>query len=468
MRRTTSLGQTRFPYQRLVLACVLGVLAFAGIVALAGWDGGAVSAQRAETEAEPDEIVAQPLRPPEDLRTMPSGWTSSPTFTVLWDNPASLVITGARYTVDITPTNNVSGLLAVADDITRVADITLPNRFDGGHPVWVWLVDEDGNLDHTASASTTYLYDGTPPTVELEAPTFVTAPSFTVTWSGDDGAFGADVLSYSVDYLESGATTWIHWLSQTTLTQSNFVSGTLGRSYVFSVTARDRAGNTAQDVTTVRVGNYSIYIPLVLRSYPPLANGGFETGMLAPGWGAVRGGFEGHGSGLDTEVVEPEDDATPYEGQYSALIGDPNGVDGALSVGFGGIVQEIAVASPNIQVAYRVVTHDLYRGANDLYYDGLEVSINTPPETVTDAERIDKCGEGSINPTGLITATEGLVFCGGRYGSPSDLGEKWDSDWMTVTLDVSAFQDDTIDLYLAVWGREHLESYRDDEGSFNT
>jgi hypothetical protein len=120
-----------------------------------------------------------------------------------------------------------------------------------------------------------------------------------------------------------------------------------------------------------------------------------------------------------------------------------------------------------LEFAYRVVTNDLVRGADDLYYDTFEVSINEAPDLIDDAARVAKCAKTSLNPTGVISATEGLVLCGGRHGSPSDLGTLWDSGWLRVTLDTSALTG-TVKLYLTVWGREHDEAYYNDEGWYNT
>jgi hypothetical protein len=202
------------------------------------------------------------IHPPQGLGTIPSGWSDSVTFTITWDDPAlmqnSETITGARYTIDVTPTGNYSGGLATnlvtISETMRITGVTLPDPVDGLHDVWVWLVAEDGTVDVTKATSTIYSYDATPPTVMIKAPEYVTVTSplsdtsFEVSWQG----FDLSPLTYTVNYRDTTWMTWTNWISTGTMTRSEFVSGMIGHSYVFSVTAENWVGLTAQDAVNRR------------------------------------------------------------------------------------------------------------------------------------------------------------------------------------------------------------------------
>jgi hypothetical protein len=226
-----------------------------------------------------------------------------------------------------------------------------------------------------------------------------------------------------------------------------------------TVTATSQTSPTVQysitDTTTVRA---YVYLPLVMRNYATLTNGGFDAGLN--GWDTGGGPlpFNGHGGGLPQRV-------TFFEGDKRALLGDPDKPDGSIPVGYGYIAQTFTVDKPHLQLQYRVVSYDIVTGTYP-YYDTFEVSVNTRPDQIQNADR----NSAALNPDGitLTVSTDGLVFYGGRSGIRSDVGTLWDSGWMTATLDLSAFQRENITLYLSIWSREYNAPYYDDRGWYNT
>lgn len=220
--------------------------------------------------------------------------------------------------------------------------------------------------------------------------------------------------------------------------------------------------NSAQTMVAITwAGRFRIYLPVVMRNYRPFANGDFESGLS--GWNTGQGPFDGHGSGMDQSVVM-------YDASHRALLGETDAQDGSIHVGYGYIAQTFTVEKPNLQLQYRVRSFDIVQGTEQRYFDTLEVSVNRPPDQISDIERNTKeCASTILNPEGTLTVSgDGLAFCGGRSGDPSDVGTQWDSGWRTVTLDLSAFQGGNITLYISIWSREYDSGFYDDNAWFNT
>jgi len=222
--------------------------------------------------------------------------------------------------------------------------------------------------------------------------------------------------------------------------------------------------NTNNAQTTVAItwaGRFRVYLPVVMRNYCPFANGDFENGLN--GWSTGQGPFDGHGSGMDQSVVM-------YDASHRALLGETDAQDGSIHVGYGYIAQTFTLEKPNLQLQYRVGSFDIVQGTEQRYFDTLEVSVNRPPDQISDNERNSKgCASTVLNPEGTLTVSgDGLAFCGGRSGDSSDVGTQWDSGWRTVTLDLSAFQGGNITLYISIWSREYDSIFYDDNAWFNT
>jgi hypothetical protein len=205
---------------------------------------------------------------------------------------------------------------------------------------------------------------------------------------------------------------------------------------------------------------YYLYLPLVLRNFTPLINGDFETCGFT-GWQRGQGPFSGRGSGLPQTVVS-------FEGSCRGRLGDPSAQNGAIPVGYGYLAQTFTVNDRYLRLRYRILTRDIIRG-NDGYNDTFEVSLNTPPNQISDGERNSRgCDMALLNPTNTINPSEGLVFCGGHKGPAADVGVLRDLGWQKAILDLQQFQDKNITLYFALWSREYVPPYYDNRGFYNT
>jgi len=323
------------------------------------------------------------------------------------------------------------------------------------------------NAGNTAVQTYTYELDSTPPDSVASALAYATSSPITVTWVATDTQSG--VYSTTLWYKKEVAGAW-------TASQAiNAASGTFSFTptngdglYLFATVAVDNLGNleaapTVSETQTLYDTNvpHYVYLPMVMHNYSPFSNGDFESGLS--GWDTGRGPFDGHGSGMPQSVVSYEGDPP------QALLGERDASNGSIHVGYGYIAQTFTVDKPRLQLEYRVISYDIVEN-NQRYYDTFEVSVNKRPENVLDAERNSRgCASTVLNPTGVLMVTNtGLAFCGGRSGTSSDVGNKWDSDWKTVTLDLSAFQGENVTLYLAIWSREYDSPYYNDRGWYNT
>ncbi|MGC9358004.1 MAG: Ig-like domain-containing protein [Anaerolineae bacterium] len=323
---------------------------------------------------------------------------------------------------------------------------------------------------NSATQVYTFTHDNTPPASSAEAPTYTTSSPIVVDWEASDE--GCGVYSTTLWY-RVGEADWIAYDTQENVGGTgsfDFIPPPGNETYDFATTTEDNLGNVeslpdSPDASTryVEDPNFYVYLPVVMRDYAPFINGDFETGTLL-GWRPLQDGFQGpDSSGLPQDVIT-------YEGSYRALLGDPGAGDGNIPVGYGGIAQTFTVEKPRLQLRYRVLTHDFIQGANDLYYDTFEISVNAPPETITDGERDTVCQGVTLNPTGEISVNDdGLAICGGRpYDANIPLGTLDDSGWKTVILDLSAFEGENVTLYVTIWGREYQAPDYNDKGWYNT
>ena len=194
-------------------------------------------------------------------------------------------------------------------------------------------------------------------------------------------------------------------------------------------------------------------------------NGDFESGLNH--WQAGQGPFRGNGSGLSQSI-------SSFEGSNRLLLGNPASQDNAIPVGYAYVTQEFMVPAGNSRMSfdYRVISRDHVQGATTgRYFDTFELSINQPPEEISNNDR-DNQGcyiPDKLNPVGTLTPdVDGLVFCGGQ--PPTTPPNAWDSGWRTVTLDLQHFagQNQKITLYIALWSREYDHPYYNDKGYYNT
>ena len=122
------------------------------------------------------------------------------------------------------------------------------------------------------SGQATTLVDVTAPSSSVTALPSFSSASFTVSWSGSDGANGSGIASYSV-YVSDNGSSFSLLLGNTTKTSTSF-TGQDGHTYGFYSIATDKAGNTqptpsaAQTTTTV-----DAQLPTSgLNALPPFTN----------------------------------------------------------------------------------------------------------------------------------------------------------------------------------------------------
>jgi len=207
--------------------------------------------------------------------------------------------------------------------------------------------------------------------------------------------------------------------------------------------------------------------------YFPLLNGDFEIPTLAH-WTGHQGTFDGHGSGLPQFAVVGEITDT-----LVAQIGSPEFRDANIPIGHGSLQQSFTVLERYLQIWYRVFTHDVVKGVRaetqDYYFDSFEVSINVPPDQISNEERNRKgCSDKTaiLNPhnRALTIIENGLAFCGGYQNQYHDNINPalQDLGWRRVHLDLLAFQGSELTLYLTLWSREDDMVRLDDTAYFNT
>lgn len=338
-----------------------------------------------------------------------------------------------------------------------------PPDGDGVYLFATVAADNLGNLEAGPSVSETQtLYDATPPvSVTVDAPTQSSTGVFTVSWSAEDTTSG--VVSYTIEYSRTSDTVWQEWMTSTSAASMTFTAPTTDTTYTFRVTAYDLVGNSADATATTRVGDHQVFMPLASRNYSCLVNGGFESGLN--GWVSGRGPFNGHGTGLPQSALS-------YAGSQQALLGDRAASNGGIRVGYGYLAQTFAVEKRYLRLQYHVFSYDIVRSStSDRYFDTFEVSIDKPPAQIANGERNSRgCTTTNLNPTGTLVVPAGgaLAFCGGRSGSSSVVGTQWDSGSRTVTLDMSAYRDESITLYVAIWSREYDLPFYNDQGWYNT
>jgi hypothetical protein len=338
-----------------------------------------------------------------------------------------------------------------------------PPDGDGVYLFATIAADNLGNLEAGPSVSETQtLYDATPPvSVTVDAPAHSSTGVFTVSWSADDTTSG--VVSYTLEYSRTSDTVWQEWITSTIAASMTFTAPTTDTAYTFRVTAYDLVGNSADATTTTRVGDHQVFLPLALRDYSCLVNGGFESGLN--GWMSGRGPFNGHGTGLPQSALS-------YAGSQQALLGDRAASNGSVRVGYGYLAQTFSVEKRYLRLQYHVFSYDIvWSSASSRYFDTFEVSIDKPPAQITNGERNSRgCTTTNLNPTGTLVVPAGgaLAFCGGRSGPPSVVGTQWDSGSRTVTLDMSAYQGESVTLYVAIWSREYDSPFYNDQGWYNT
>jgi RHS repeat-associated protein len=190
--------------------------------------------------------------PTSSVAALPS-FTNTATFTLKWSGADKNGSGLASYSVYVSDNGGAYQLL--------IGNTTATSKvFTGvdGHSYAFYSLatDKAGNIQSIpATPQTTTLVDLTSPTSSVAAlPQFEKTTSFTVSWSGSDGANGSGIAKYIV-YVSDNGSTYKQFVS-TALTSAVF-KGKTGHTYRFYSVAVDKAGNlqpkpaAAQAVTLV-------------------------------------------------------------------------------------------------------------------------------------------------------------------------------------------------------------------------
>jgi parallel beta-helix repeat protein len=136
---------------------------------------------------------------PRKLTETPGDWTSKNSFYLSWTNPSDFSgIAGVYYKIGNVPASNSDGTLISIDGIDNLKDISVGT--DGEYRIYVWLVDNAGNVNSNNHAVATLYYDSTEP----KAPTGVTVTpsywtstnSFSIDWTDPTDLSGIKTGAY--------------------------------------------------------------------------------------------------------------------------------------------------------------------------------------------------------------------------------------------------------------------------------
>jgi len=183
-------------------------------------------------------IDTEPPGSPIGFTISPPGWSGNAEFTLNWTDPSDLSGIGLRfYKIDSPPENDFD------------YDGTLPEppaiyiaSAGGSHIIYLWCMDNMGNVDYQTNVSATYYYDNTPPEgcVALSPP-YTSSESFQVSWTtGSDDQSGLSGM-YDVRSKEDDGP-WTDWLTGTFDMAATF-TGLMDHTYYFEARTSDLAGN---------------------------------------------------------------------------------------------------------------------------------------------------------------------------------------------------------------------------------
>lgn len=194
--------------------------------------------------------------------------------------------------------NHESGMIGILTVISDTCYVwggaafsqTEPMPFQPGGTNWLWLLyPVDTAHGSTSVVLTSSLYvtgslrlpadrvvltfaqDITAPhDIVITAPARSVEPAIPLTWSAADAHAG--IAFYTVQSRHATNTTWQTILTNTTQSAVTFTAPVTDAEYAFRVIAYDYVGNEAvSDERSAYIGFSYIYLPLVLRYYPPPA-----------------------------------------------------------------------------------------------------------------------------------------------------------------------------------------------------
>lgn len=224
---------------------------------------------------DPEASTTVDTTPPEVSITPLPPFLATPDFIVSWSG--SDAISGIKsYNVQFR-----YGDQPWQDWLMGITQTSAPASGEDGIPIYfhVQAKDNAGNLSawDSPGTDTGTTVDMTPPAVTIRLPNPITTdPTFTVSWSGNDGVNGSGVRYYNVRYNFNGGA-WLLWQQETLATSAMFTAQQGGGFYIFQVQAVDNVGN--QGDYEPPYGVAEVYnTGSILFSYLPLA---FNNGSPA-------------------------------------------------------------------------------------------------------------------------------------------------------------------------------------------
>ncbi|MBY8991844.1 MAG: hypothetical protein KGD58_13950 [Candidatus Lokiarchaeota archaeon] len=139
---------------------------------------------------------------PTSLVATPSSWTNLDSFNITWSNPSDTSgIVGAYYKLDATPITDDDGAYVAGSDIESLIDIQV--SAEGMHDIYVWLVDDAGNINYSAYESAQLYLDSnnpnTPSMLEATPSSWTSLDSFNITWINPSDTSGIVGAYYKLD-----------------------------------------------------------------------------------------------------------------------------------------------------------------------------------------------------------------------------------------------------------------------------
>jgi len=196
---------------------------------------------------------------PENIAAAPSGWTSTNSFTVSWNNPADLSgIAGAYYKLNSMPIADNDGTLVTGDNIVSISGIKA--TLQGSNTIYVWLKDKAGNDNHANRSSCALHLDNVAPSIfNLISPENnkrIQDNTPTLAWENSlDNVSG--LVHYEV---------WLDGLNIDNAVENQYTTSELSRSlHTWYVAAVDNAGNKRMSA------NLFTFIVTVEDNTPPTA-----------------------------------------------------------------------------------------------------------------------------------------------------------------------------------------------------
>ncbi|UCE37744.1 MAG: Ig-like domain-containing protein [Thermoplasmata archaeon] len=131
--------------------------------------------------------------PPIGLTANPATWNNTNSFDISWTNPSDTAgITGAYYKLDSAPTSDTDGTYVAGSNVTSLNGITVTG--DGNHTIYVWLIDEAGNVNYLNYTTTYLYYDATAPDspigVSVTPSNWINTNSFDISWTNPSDLTG--------------------------------------------------------------------------------------------------------------------------------------------------------------------------------------------------------------------------------------------------------------------------------------